>query len=93
MNKTQGYIVMPTKNSNRNKIMKITALILLTGLSINGFTQERINKFLLIRAAFALNIANFEYERGFNEGKIEFHFFMGIQETQQEKSTDLSIYD
>lgn len=71
---------MRTKSSKqRIKIMKITtALILLTGLSINGFAQEKINKVSVDPLQlFALNIANFEYERGFNEGKIGVSFFYG----------------
>ncbi len=53
-------------------------LLLLIGISINGFAQERMNKVSVNPLQlFVFNITNLEYERGFNDGKLGVSFFYG----------------
>lgn len=47
-------------------------------LTIQGFSQEKLNKISVNPIQlFGFNITNFEYERGFNDGKLGVSFFYG----------------
>ena len=64
---------------SRSKTMKKQLIFLsLVFIGMQGFSQEKTNKLSMNPIQlFGFNITNFEYERGFNEGKLGVAFFYG----------------
>jgi hypothetical protein len=57
---------------------KKVIILILSSISVLGYSQEKLNKLSVNPVQlFYLNISNFEYERGFNEGKIGVSFYYG----------------
>lgn len=69
------------------------AAAVFTMLSISAFSQERLNKVSVNPLQlFGFNIVNFEYERGFNEGKLGVAFFYGRTGNTTRKIGDIRAF-
>jgi hypothetical protein len=68
-------------------------LLVLTFIGMQGFSQEKLNKLSVNPIQlFGFNITNFEYERGFNEGKLGVSFFYGTSGMANRKTGDYDMY-
>lgn len=57
---------------------KITFFVIIAFITVKCYSQEKVNKLSVNPIQlFVYNIVNFEYERGFNDGKVGISFFYG----------------
>lgn len=74
--------------------MKKTLIFLsLVLLTIQGFSQEKLNKLSVNPIQlFGINLTNFEYERGFNDGKLGVSFYYGTTGDATRAVGDYKMY-
>ena len=72
---------------------QLVLLLLLACFSIQGFSQEKLNKISVNPIQlFGFNMTNFEYERGFDEGKLGISFFYGKTGSSTRNIDGLTTY-